>query len=250
MFEFFKNIFSKKNNKKMDTERLINLKENFTGQSFQWVKTKDENLLGKVVKCKDIQPKGRSFIAIFNDGSSIPTDNLNRNLMMITEGMQPLSKSEVRAIAGPPTPAPNSSNSVGPMGDGPISIPKELQDFKTPPVNPSSQKQAPPLNSQSTISTSASSSSSNMFSMFNTEDTSLNIAFSIKLPSKKLLKMMYQNADDKQKFLTDLSEYVHVRINKDIVKNSLEKILVPTSKKTKPESQDETEITATEVNEK
>ena len=71
MFEFFKNIFSKKNNKKMDTERLINLKENFTGQSFQWVKTKDENLLGKVVKCKDIQPKGRSFIAIFNDGSSI-----------------------------------------------------------------------------------------------------------------------------------------------------------------------------------
>ena len=67
MINILKKIFNKKNKRKMDTERLISLKENFTGQRFQWVKTTDASRLGTIVKCKDIQPKGRGFTAVFND---------------------------------------------------------------------------------------------------------------------------------------------------------------------------------------
>lgn len=251
MFKFFKNIFSKNKNNNMDTERLINLKENFTGQKFQWVKTRDENLLGKVVKCKDIQPKGRSFIAMFNDGSSIPTDKLNRNLMMITEGMHPLSKSEVRSIAGPPIPKNTSTSNEtlkeGPTGSGPIQMPDDLKQFQTPP----SQKITEPAKDiprENPFIKTKPVHATNMFSMFNTDEINLNIAVSLKLPNKKLLKMMYENADNKETFLSDLSQYVYSKINNDIVKNSLEKILVPANKKTK--SQTKTEIVITEVNEK
>lgn len=255
MINFFRKYFNKKNRNKMDTERLISLKENFTNQRFQWVKTNDQNLLGKVVKCKDIHPKGRGFIAVFNDGSSIPTDNLNRNLMMITEGMQPLSKAEVQAIAGPPRVEKAAAPSVaGPMGSGPIQMPDELKQFQTP----ESETTRPAANnSQAGTQHSPKTerhftpkqSESNMFSMFNAEETNLNVAVTIKLPNKKLLKLMYENADDKEKFLSDLSQYVHSKINKDIVKGSLEKTLVPASKKTKPTPQKKTEVIVTEVNE-
>jgi len=249
---FFRKYFNKKNNKKMDTERLISLKENFTNQRFQWVKTTDANLLGKIVKCKDIQPRGRSFIAVFNDGSSIPTDKLNRNLMMITEGMQPLTKAEVQAIAGPPVTQKsplNNVNPTGPTGSGPINMPDELKQFQTP----ESEKVKPSQTMQSSQTTerhfTPKQEETNMFSMFNAEETNINVAVTLKLPNKKLLKMMYENADDKEKFLLDLSQYVHSKINKDIVKGSLEKMLVPASKKTKSNPQKTTEVIVTEVDE-
>lgn len=250
MIGFLKKYFNKKNKNKMDTERLISLKENFTNQTFQWVKTTDQNLLGKIVKCKDIRPQGRSFVAVFNDGSSIPTDKLNRNLMMITEGMQPLSKAEVQAIAGPPKVEP-MTNTASPTGSGPIKMPNELKQFQTPEserrVTPA-QNTAPSQSSEKSF-TPKEDDASNMFSMFNAEETNLNVAVTIKLPNKKLLKLMYENADDKEKFLVDLSQYVHSKINKDIVKGSLEKTLVPASKKTKPTPQKTTEVIVTEVNE-
>lgn len=249
MINFFKKYFNKIINKKMDTERLISLKENFTNQQFQWVKTTDANLLGKIVKCKDIQPRGNSFIAMFNDGSSIPTDKLNRNLMMITEGMQPLTKAEVQAIAGPIRSAPslNQVNPITPTGAGPIQMPEELKPFQTP---ESQQVQSnPALNTQSLEHQVASKQDSNMFSMFNAEETSIDIQVTLKLPNRKLLKLMYENADNKEKFMLDLSQYVHTQINKNVVRASLEKTLMPAVKKNKSKPQKETEVTVTEINE-
>lgn len=247
MIGFLKKIFNKKNKNSMNTERLISLKENFTGQQFQWIKTPDRNLLGKIVKCRDIEPKGRGFVATFNDGSSINTELLNRNLMMITEGMQPLSKSEVHAIAGPPVPnsAPTSNETLttGPTGSGPIQMPDNLKQFQTPP----SQKPSP--SPTKTIREDENSSikenSVNMFSMFNADETTLNISISLKLPNKKLLKMMYENADNKEVFLSDLSQYVYSKINNNIVKESLKNNLVPSKKKTKTNKT--TEVTITEI---
>lgn len=233
----------------MNTERLISLKENFTGQRFQWVKTPDKNLLGKIVKCKDIKPQGRSFIAVFNDGSTIPTDNLNRNLMMITDGMQPLSKSEVNAIAGPPRVEPTDQQ--GPLGGGPINMPDDLKQFQTPPsqgvVSP---KQETVENRHNTFPKTEPAHATNMFSMFNADETSLNISVNLKLPNKKLLKMMYENADDKETFLSDLSQYVYSKINNNIVKSSLEKTLIPATKKIKTKPSIKTEVIVTEINEK
>jgi len=234
--------YFKKNKKKMDTERLISLKENFTGQTFQWIKTPDTSLLGKIVKCKDIEPKGRGFVAYFNDGSSIDADKLNRNLMMISEGMQPLSKAEVQGIARPTIPISNPTQ--GPTGDGPIKMPDNLREFETPntpPPSPNigiSSRQAEPKEKVAPVS--------NMFSMFNADETSLSISVKLKLPNKKLLKLMYENADNKDKFLKDLSEYVYSKINKNIVGESLKTNLVPINKKTSSKEK-KTVVTVTEI---
>ena len=238
-----KDIF-KKNKTKMNTERLISFKENFTGQTFQWIKTQDPNLLGKVVKCKDVEPKGRGYMAYFNDGSSIDAEKLNRNLMMITDGMQPLSKAEVQGIARPVAPP---IDNVTASGVKPISMPDHLKEFATPPGfdKPVTQHKALTNEPASPVAKQAPPTS-NMFSMFNADETSINISVKLKLPNKKLLKLMYENADNKDKFLKDLSEYVYSKINKNIVGESLKTSLVPVSKKP-PAKEKKTEVTATEV---
>ena len=219
----------------MNLDRLIGLKENFTGQTFQWIKTNDPSLRGKIVKCKDIIQKGNKFIAHFNDGSQINTNLLNRNLMMIGEGMQTLSKGEIESINGP----------IG----APLEIPPEL---KEPSISPGIGKVAqtvpliaPPI---------APSSSNDMFSMFNADDTDLPLNVRVKLPNKKLLKLMYENADDKKKFLMDLSQYVYSKINKNIVNDSLQKMMAPPPKRSAAsmvskirKQDDETVIKVTEL---
>tara|TARA_R110002074_G_scaffold33472_1_gene93172 strand:- start:1358 stop:2104 length:747 start_codon:yes stop_codon:yes gene_type:complete len=237
-----KDIF-KKNKTKMNTERLISLKENFTGQTFQWIKTQDPNLLGKVVKCKDVEPKGRGYMAYFNDGSSIDAEKLNRNLMMITDGMQPLSKAEVQGIARPV--APPVSNETA-SGAKPIQMPDHLKEFATPAGFDKPIAQPKTLTNKPPSAVIAAPTDSNMFSMFNADETSINISVKLKLPNKKLLKLMYENADNKDKFLKDLSEYVYSKINKNIVGESLKASLVPVSKKP-PVKEKKTEVTATEV---
>ena len=251
MLNFLKKIFNKKNNKKMNTERLIGLKENFTNQKFQWIKTNNRDLLGKVVKCKDIMPKGRGFAAVFNDGSSIDTELITRNLMMITEGMEPLSKSEVMSIAGPPKPNINNASVAGPIpGEGPIKMPDDLKQFQTPP----SQKSTEPVKDtvrENPYIKQTPAHATNMFSMFNADETTLSISVNLKLPNKKLLKMMYENADNKETFLSDLSQYVYSKINNNTVKESLMKTFVPAPKKkaTIKEKSPSTTITVTEIKE-
>lgn len=232
----------------MDTERLISLKENFTGQRFQWIKTQDKNLLGKVVKCKNVEPKGRGFVAYFNDGSSINADLLNRNLMMISEGMQPLSMSEVQGIARPSAPPSTNDTNKSFNGESPIQVPDDLKEFVTPPgFNKPKNTSVNTVETQKPAAKKDQQPTSNMFSMFNADETKLNITVNIKLPNKKLLKLMYENADDKDKFLKDLSEHVYSKINKNIVGESLKTTLVPVSKKTTI-NQKKSEVTATEIN--
>ncbi len=251
MIGFIKKIFNKKNKHKMDTERLISLKENFTGQKFQWIKTPKKELLGKVVKCRDIEPKGRGYMARFNDGSAISTDLLNRNLMMITDGMEPLSKSEVLSINGPQN-VPSNQDNVGPTGSGPIQMPDNLKQFQTPKTE---KRVNPTQNAASSQVTEKSftpkEDASNMFSMFNAEETTLNISVNLKLPNKKLLKMMYENADNKETFLSDLSQYVYSKINNNTVKESLVKTFVPAPKKRAiiKEKSPSTTVTVTEIKE-
>ena len=57
---------------------------------------------------------------------------------------------------------------------------------------------------------------------------------------------MYENADNKDKFLKDLSEHVYSKINKGIVGESLKTNLLSISKKAPPKEK-KTEVTATEV---
>ena len=121
-----------------DENKLISLMENFSGAKFQWIKTNRPELLGKVVTCRNIEPKGDRFFAIFDDGSSVDTSQLNTSLLMIHGDMQPLTKAEVESISGPkrpltqPSPAPNVP--VGANGPGPISQPQNFQQAPPQPA--------------------------------------------------------------------------------------------------------------------
>lgn len=209
----------------MDENKLISLMENFTGQKFQWIKTTRPDLLGKVVTCRNIEPRADRFFAVFDDGSSVDTSQLNSNLIMIHGDMKPLSKSEVESIAGPRRPSPQPAqpvqSSAGPVvNNGPIPIPDSLNQSQSQPVT----KQPAPAPVV------------NMFDMFSSESSQINLSLAVNLPDKKLLKMMYASAEDKDKFLDQLSEYVFREINKQVIKESISSMVVPPApaKKEKP----------------
>ena len=193
----------------MNTEKLISLKENFTGQKFQWVKTDRPELLGKVVKCKDVEPMsdGRFFI-IFDDLSKIESTKLNSNLMMIHGDMQPLSKDEVNSIYGvrPKVAQPSPTQHVQQVQPTKSTFTYSTQQ----PIEPEQRK-------------------SNMFSMFNSEETQMSLTVNVKMPDRKLLKLMYTNAEDKDKFISELADHLHSIINKQVIKESVQTILSPTS---------------------
>jgi len=203
-----------------DEKKLISLKQNFTGQQFQWIKTDRPELIGKLVKCRDVQPTqdGR-FTVYFDDGSKIDSAKLNSNLLMIMGETQPLTKAEVELIYPQSRPKPQPSSAPAQPTSGPIQIPPDL----SPPTQAAPPKTvAPPVQK------------SNMFVMFNSEPTEISIDLTVKLPDKKLLKMMYSGAEDKEKFVSELADYLLEMINKKAVTDSINKMLVVSPKK-KPE---------------
>ena len=194
----------------IDENKLISLMENFQGQKFQWVKTDRPELLGKVVSCRTIEPRNGRFFAIFDDGTSIDTAQLNTSLMMLHGDMQPLSRDEVASISNVKKPAPKviPSVTVNPAQ------PAQPTHHQYEPV--SAPTQAPPA-----------AAKPNMFELFNSEPTQLSISLSVKLPEKKLLKLMYSSAENKAEFLAELGEYLHKMINKQVITKSMEEFLSP-----------------------
>jgi hypothetical protein len=238
---WIKNIIQKikKNKDIMITEdQLIGYKQNFTGQKFQWIKTNKLELLGKVVTCRDVQPAGGSAIAVFDDGSSIDVKRLNNDLMMIMGDMQPLSKEEVTSIYSPPPPLNDKKDPIqNNQASGASRVESRIQ-MDVPPAEPINQK----VNA-------SNSTKANPFEMFSSEYSEFSIKMNIKLPDKKLLKLMYNNAENKQEFLEQLADYVSSSINNSIVLDSLCKMLEANpSTPNKDKSKVKEEIKLTEIN--
>ena len=180
-------------------DKLISLMENFSGAKFQWIKTNKPELLGKIVTCRNIEPRGERFFAIFDDGSSVDTAQLNTSLLMIHGDMQPLSRAEVESIAGPKKP--------------------------THQVQPKTQQTQPSAGDPRHFEQAQSAPTSNMFEMFNSEERQIDLKVSINLPDQDLLRMMYTNAKDKGKFLSELSDCVFRVINKKVVQESITSLI-------------------------
>lgn len=220
----------KKNKDKMiSEEQLIGYKQNFTGQTFQWIKTPRPELIGKVVKCRDVEPVGGRVMVIFDDGSQCPANRVSSDLMMIMGEQPPLTMDEVKSINGMNTPKKEEAK---PAIDAPHpTVHSGPGVVETPPKAAQPKEEAP---------------APNIFDAFNSEEIDLSLKLKINLPDKKLLKMMYTSAEDKDKFLADLSSYVVSKINNTVVEQSLSNMLDPKIRK-KP-SKEETEIKVTEVN--
>jgi hypothetical protein len=213
--------FLKKNHKKMIEDEIINYKQAFTGQQFQWIKTTKLELLGKVVTCRDVDFSGGLIMAFFDDGSKHPADRVGNDLLMITGEMQPLTQMEVESIAGPTIRAKKTESTVKKVETPKIQVPQREEQRTCEPIKV------------------------NPFNMFNSDSNDLNITVKIKLPDKKLLKLMYNSAENKEEFLNQLSDYVYSQINNNVVKDSLKKML-DASTSTKPK-QGSSDIQLTEI---
>lgn len=201
MLKWIKNKLKKNNNKMVSEEKLINYKQNFMGVKFQWIKPIDPTLLGKVVICRDILFKGNNVYAVFDDKSQVLVSKINSDLLMIHGEMQSLTKEEVNSIYG-------SKRTSGSINTEPTKI--ETEPTANVDIAPKTTVMAP---------------ADNPFKMFNSDESDLLIKVKINLPDKKLLKLMYNNAEDKQKFLNQLSNFVLSMINNKVVQESLSSIL-------------------------
>lgn len=209
-----------------DMETLMTLKNSFQANEFQWIKTTDQTKLGKIVTVRDVVPGRNSrFIAILSDGSQFDTDLISSNLMMLSEDQPAMSMVEVQSI-----------NYVPSLSDGlDISpdIPSEYaHEFKQsgisltpiPGLTPGFPEQLP----QPIINTVVDTT--DIFGMFSLEEITLNLAVKVKLPSKNLLKMMYQNSKNKDEFLTKLANYINSNVTVDAIKKTMKSSLSATDK--------------------
>jgi hypothetical protein len=202
-----------------DIETLIAVKSSFQANKFQWIKTNDPNKMGKIVEVRDVVP-GRNgrFLAMLSDGAQIDTDLVSSNLMMITDGQEPLSFAEIQSINY----IPSLSEEVQVSAD----IPTEFVDeIKSPAVAQPAQLAPEPAKIQVGVDPG------DLFGMFSLEDTDLNLSVRVKLPSKTLLKMMYQNSKNKEEFLTKLSNYINNNVTVDAIKKTMKKALAGDTKK-------------------
>ena len=206
-----------------DMETLIAIKSSFQSNKFQWIKTNDPAKMGKVVEVRDVSP-GRNgrFIALLSDGSQLDTDLVSANLMMLTDDQQPLSIDEIRSINY----IPSLSDDIKVSNDIPTEFVSEIK----------SQAPAQPIVSGQPAQIAQSLPKievdpGDLFGMFALEDTDLNLSVKIKLPSKTLLKMMYQNSKNKEDFLTKLSNYINNNVTVDAIKKTMKKSLAGDTKK-------------------
>ena len=235
----------KKNKKDMITEeQLISYQQNFGGQKFQWIKTDRPELKGKVVKVRDIQPLNNGqCVAIFDDGSKVNIKEINNKLMMIHGDMPPMSIDEVNAIYAT-KPAAVIPETVLPNGE----VIPETKLSTAPNVQPANfdTKTGLPI-SQISEPAKPADPVVNPFAMFNSDETEITIKVKVEMPDRKLLKMMYSNAEDKKVFIDQLSKYITSMINNNVVSESVSKML--DSKVTTPKKVETPEVNLTEVDE-
>lgn len=204
----------------IDIDHLMSLKNSFQGNTFQWIKTQDQTRLGKVVTVVEIEPGPRGkFVATLSDGARIDTDQLTNNLLMLHDDQPQMSIAEIRSI--------NYIPSIKEAADNP-DLPAEVREsfLQAPQPEPAQQAVAP-------VKKSVPVEPTDIFGMFALEDTELPINVSIKLPARPLLKMMYSNSQDKDKFIDQLSTYINNSVTPESVKESLTKLLTGPDKKKK-----------------
>jgi hypothetical protein len=209
-----------------DIETLIAVKSSFQANKFQWIKTNDPNKMGKIVEVRDVVP-GRNgrFLAMLSDGAQIDTDLVSSNLMMITDGQEPLSFAEIQSINY----IPSLSEEVQVSADIPTEFVDEIksQAVMAQPIIGGTPAQLAPEPAKIQVGVDPG----DLFGMFSLEDTDLNLSVKVKLPSKTLLKMMYQNSKNKEEFLTKLSNYINNNVTVDAIKKTMKKALAGDTKK-------------------
>ena len=228
---------------------LMSIKDAYMGNKLQWVKNKDKSKLGKMVELVDVvpgpcpiidgQPQQR-YIAVLNDGTKIDTEALGQHLMMIMDDQPPMTMTQIMSLQTPGeidydqivsnlpetlketsslkevaaakatqgAPGHDDSNFV-PGVNTPLS---KISTVQTQPQQPQRTAAPPPK-------------TEDLFGMFTLSETKLNLGVVVKLPTKNLLRMMYSNSQDKDKFVSQLSAYINNSITEESIRASVQKLV-------------------------
>lgn len=210
-----------------DIDELMSVKNSYQSQKFQWVKTNEPKKLGTVVTVNDVIPGKRlntingpmqRYNAILSDGTSIDTEDLTSNLMMLLDDQPPMTMAELISI--------NQDAGVD-LNAVKADLPPDLQELSTLPASsPKNQGIANPMELGTVPGRNMrpAVNPKDIFGLFSVEDTNLNLSVSVKMPSKPLLKMMYSNAQDKEQFLNQLSYYINNSITQAAIQESVKRM--------------------------
>lgn len=222
-----------------DVDELMSIKNAYQGQRFQWVKPDKKERLAQVVTVTDIIPGRRlntvngvvqQYVAVLSDGARIDTESLTNNLMMLHEDQPPMSIQEVLSVYQEPALDVGELKEMLPED---MKKDSELPDQNVDPVNlpisqlknldpsqiPPPKRKAPAERQPMEVDTQS------LFGMFEVKDTSVNLKVDVPLPAKNLLKMMFANSQNKDKFVEQLAAHINNSITLDAIKDSVSKMM-------------------------
>lgn len=176
-------------------EALAQTRDFIKGKEYQWINHPDDNKVATKVVVTDVFQRGGLMAVSLSDGSNISLDELNTKLMLIMENQEPLSKAEALSIRGPVEPKIKNK--------GVEQVVSEKTSVGAPSLAPVE----------------------NIFSMFATEESLLNLNLRVNLPSLTLLKMMYKSSQNKSEFLSQLASHINNQISTEHLKDALLKKL-------------------------
>ena len=209
LFNYIQYKFKKKfGNMNNHNEAMVQrYKQQYFGKMYKWSRPINGEEVGDIVRVVDVKQKGDMIMLIFNSGSPL-------NLSLIDSYLQPMPDEQPE-----PSAYANGMQDNNPI----IPIPEELKEYTSPKISfagadvPKQQMQqaaAIPVKKKS-----------DMFALFQSEEKEINLPLKIKIPDITLVKMMFNNAADKDTFLTELAEYVISGINVETVKSAMSNIL-------------------------
>ena len=123
---------------------------------------------------------------------------------------------------------------------------KELSDLPNENVNPANmpisqlktldrsqldQLRSSPTQTQANPRETIAIDTQTLFGMFEVKDTQVNLKVEVPLPAKNLLKMMYVNSQDKDKFIEQLAAHINNSITLDAIKASVNTMMGHDKKK-------------------
>lgn len=216
LFKYLRYKWKKKfdNMNQQNDALLANYKRQYFGKVYQWVRPINNETPGEIVRVVDVKLRGDMVLLVFNSGTPINVDLAETYLKKVSDSFDP----------------PADATTVNPQqSGGPIDIPEDLKSYTTP-KQPISFSDTPQGNAQQVhqeMQSTPVKKKQDLFAMFQSEEKEINLPITVKMPDIALVKMMYQNASDKDVFLAELSEYIIESISVDVAKNAIRTVLDP-----------------------
>ncbi len=168
---------------------------------------------GEVIKVKNVEERGDTFVVIFDNGGSLKMSAFDKYLKVYD--------------------VDNSIAMVDTLGDKPLidKSDEKFKDIEPTVVNPKfpMRESKFPMNETSLNKTKnkqvIQKSDTSYFSKFNSKERKLLLDIKVKLPAESLLKAMYENAVDNDEFLNEFSNYIYNTIDISVIKDSAIKLL-------------------------